>query len=147
MGSMGSTYENELKNKVLSQNGFFSERSAGSLDTDLTIVYKGIGFIAEVKSSKKKKLYFSSDRLYEQLKTYIMVEDKFDVPVKYFYRWKTRKHMDLEDKWMVFGLDDFDTTNQGNPMLIWDNGIPIKKWMENVKKWTKKNDLQVVGIL
>lgn len=143
MGNKGIRYERELKDKLLKRNGFFAERSAGSLDTDLFASYKCISFVIEVKSSKNKNIYLSDKKLKEQHRKYQMLQDEYEIPTRYFYRWTTRKHIDLIDKWMVFKLD-FETTKKGNPVLRWDNGKPLRLWMDEVKDWVEKNNFQVV---
>lgn len=128
------TYERELRDDMLKDNGIFANRSAGSLDIDLSVLYNEFGCIIEVKSSKKKTVYLSGKRLRKQFNGYGDLKNKYNIPIYYAFRWKTRKHMDKIDKWKIYEYDSIEKTKDGNPILRWDNGSPLKDWIKCIKE-------------
>lgn len=131
---MQGKYERELQDDVLRANGIFGRRSSGSLVIDVTALYGGKGVIFEVKSSKDKTVYLSGKRLKEQFEKYGDLKTEYKVPILYAFRWKTRKHIDMIDKWRVFLYEDIDFTSQDNPILKWDDGMKMDNWIKEFKE-------------
>jgi len=126
-------YERELQDDVLRANGIFGRRSSGSLVIDVTALYGGKGVIFEVKSSKDKTVYLSGKRLKEQFEKYGDLKTEYKVPILYAFRWKSGKHWDKINNWRIFKYNEIEHTKQGNPVLRWENGIDMKKWIKDFK--------------
>lgn len=125
-----SKYELELT-KILHKNGFFAKRGAGSTEIDVFAMYKSVPFTIEVKSSKKEKVYLSSDRLQTQLDYYRKHKEKYNENTFYMLRYKTRKNVD--HRWEVHNLD-MNLTPQGNEYIVYNEGIPIDIFIDEVKR-------------
>jgi len=126
-------YERELQDDILRANNIFGRRSSGSFVIDVTALYYEKGVIFEVKSSQEKTVYLSGKRLTKQYQEYVDLQEKYGVPIFYALRWKSYKHWDTINNWRVYPLKEIEKTDQGNPVLRWENGIPMEDWLEDFK--------------
>jgi len=145
MGGRGQDYERELKS-ILEARGFFVLRSAGSYSADIIALKGGVTLLIEVKSSSKRKIYFSP-RLKGQLRSFLLECRKAEVAPIYSFRIKGEGR---EKGWMLFtapmelrgvqslihrGISNLKIRGEGEDMraeMSWDEGTPLAGFLRYV---------------
>lgn len=122
---------------------FLVVRAAGSGmegSGDLVALRGDISFPIEVKSTKSKKLYLSG-RTKEQYNSMLNEGEKTGLMPLYAHRLKGVRG----DSWRIFRVETnnlkgklailarripkLPLSNQGNPMIDWDKGLPLHKFL------------------
>ena len=138
-----SEFEKECMMQVI-QQPFLVVRAAGSGmegSGDLLALRGDICFPIEVKTNKSKKIYLSG-RTREQYDTMLEQVERCQLMPLYAHRLKGIRG----DSWRIFRVETstldsklsslarripaLPTTRQGNPMLSWDEGLPLHKFLE-----------------
>ena len=135
-------------NMEILDHPFLVTRSAGSLGVDLVAIRSDISFPIEVKSSKHKRIWFTSyQHMKEQAENMKKVSIKAGVLPIYAYRLKRAKG----DAWRIFTLEledwefnrlrrrrpkriydllsKINKTKSGSMVLVWDNGTPLHEFV------------------
>ncbi len=149
-----SEFEKECMMQVI-QQPFLVVRAAGSGmegSGDLLALRGDICFPIEVKTNKSKKIYLSG-RTREQYDAMLEQGERCQLMPLYAHRLKGIRG----DSWRIFRVETstlesklsslarripaLPTTRQGNPMLSWDEGLPLHKFLELVCK-SKQEPIQ-----
>ena len=139
--------------RLVIERPFLVVRAAGSGiegSGDLLALRGDICFPIEVKSSKEKKLYLNG-RLADQYSALEDVGKRCGLMPLYAYRLKGVRG----DSWRIFRIDcgelegrlsilarripSCPLTSNGNPHLIWDQGMPLHRFLALVCKETGKS--------
>ena len=158
---MSAIYERELKNIFYNTYEYVSNtkkeqhdhlkkmnvgiiRGAGSLGIDLIAIRNGKCLAIEVKSSKRKAVYFSSDqRVIKQYNDYVDLTDYCNIPILYMLRKKNLR----EEKWEVFRLDSkysleyfswvptIPKTPSGHPFLAQNAGLNLSDFILRISDY------------
>ncbi len=125
--------------RMMLENPFLVTRAAGSLGIDLVAMRWDFSFPIEVKSSSEEVLHFSkSARLIDQANDMLDVCIQSHLVPIYAYRLKSYRG----DPWRVFTIPTdhrfkgrnallyrripcFDTSNNGNYIMRWENGMKL----------------------
>lgn len=128
-------------------NPFLVVRAAGSLGADLVALRHDVSFLVEVKSSKEELLHFTdSPRLTEQVDLIRSQCERSGVLPFYAFRLKGIRG----DAWRLFTLPGLrlagrarllydqvprmDRTTRGNPVLRWQEGMPLATFLAYVNR-------------
>ncbi len=126
---------------------FLVIRAAGSFGVDLIAIRGDFSFPIEVKSSSQRKLRFTqnSARAQEQAENLIRECERSGVIIIYAFRLKSYRG----DPWRIFTIPvkkplygwakyiyDFlpkiPKTREGNFILVWDDGMPLSKFLSYI---------------